>query len=366
MLQFFFEILVLVNRLGGQRPLHHFAVRGRGQVDPSRGFQHVQRFGKMDQFDPRAVFLQRAEKLLDPAVFVAVLVRTRPDSELLAVVGKNHQRRTVLFGPAGQKVQCFLNRTERNGVAQPLGDGENVDRESRLFCEKIAVQLLFAQPRVFEVGVVDHHVLHTGLAQWSGQVRLPHTFRQPQSARRHAEVRPDVVGQFADLSQLVAVRNNGKNRLVEAPGHHLDLPSFHESTQPIEKVGMVSLDPLQQDPGVVLCYTDPRVLFESFQEGQVSSLVGILENEVEIPHGLVIVNADGKVNGAHVRSFRQKFRASRRKGFQEGTKIGISTGVINSFLARLRQEKENPPAALCPASPQPTPCWVSTGAKISS
>ncbi len=286
------RVVQLRGRRGRQGPLAHLGVGGGRQVDaPGRGLG-VEEAGERGDPQPGggAQGLQEAD---EPALPVHQPVGARPDPELLPVV--NHRHRA---GPAaGLEIPDALRRIrERHEVAQPLVDREDRDRRSLLLGEVVAAQRLRIEAGEREVRVVHQDELHPGLAQDARELRLPDPLGQPHAPRGHPEARLDELGQGLDLPDLVPVRQERQDRLVEAAGQQLHLPIGGEPPQQIEGGPRALLEGREQAPGAVDGQGQAGAgLRDRLQEGVVGPEDRVVDDALEVTDRLVIVDAEEEV-----------------------------------------------------------------------
>ena len=291
-----FEVDDLASELGWQSPLGHLVVGGGGQVDPPQGGKAVGVLARRDGLHPVAVLLQGGEEALHPALLPAVLVGARPEAELLPVVPHDGDLPPALARLFPQVLHHLFDGPPGNAVAQPFAGAEDLEGEPLLLGDVIAEEVLVLQAHVFEVGVVHDSVLDPRLGQGFGEVGFPHPFGQPEPHRIVAEVVPHRLGELFDLAKLVHVGNGDEDGLVVAASHDLHLAPAHQRRDAGEEVGAVLHNPVAEAARVVEGHADGGVLLQQGDHGLVGFLVGFGEDEVEVAHGLVVVDGQAKID----------------------------------------------------------------------
>ena len=235
-------------------------------------------------------------------------VGARPHPELLAVVDHGDRPRPA---PALEVAETLARVRERHQVAQALVDREHRHRRALLLGQVVAAERLGIEPGEREVRVVDEHELHAGLPQHPRQLRLPDPLGQPHPARGHAPVRLEEVGERLDLADLVPVRQERQDRLVEAAAQQLDLPVGGQAPQQVEGRTRARLEGLEQAPRAVhgQGQAAPGAI-ERLEEGMIGADDRLVDDAVEVADRLVVVDAEEEVErGRHSRS-RSRCRRS--------------------------------------------------------
>ena len=292
--------------LGRERPLGHLLVGGRRQIDPPGGAVGPPVLARGGDLDPRGGF-EGLEEAIDPPAGPAVLVGARPEAELLSVVPHQREIEHVLAAIGAhvalrerpQIGEHFLHRPPGNQVAQPLQARKDRERHPRLLGEVVAEQLRLGEPHGMEMGVVHDRVPDARFAERTGQVRFPDAFGEPEALRGDAEFRGDRVGQLLDLAALVGIGEDREDRLVVAAGQHLDLPAGDERANPLEEVGPVGFQPVEQRSGVVERQADAGMAFQGGEQGRVRPVRRLGDDVVEVPDGLVVVDGERQDEGVH-------------------------------------------------------------------
>ena len=107
-----------------------------------------------------------------------------PDSELLAVIGHDHQPVPVRRNGTWTGGDGLLGRMERDQVAQQLAAREDADKPVLLFGQVIAVELVVAEPGHLEMKIIDHHVVDARGRDVLRHLRLPDPLGKPHALRR--------------------------------------------------------------------------------------------------------------------------------------------------------------------------------------
>src|SRR5206468_3979956 len=90
-----------------------------------------------------------------------------------------------------------------------------------------------------------------------------------------------------DLPDLVVIRQDGEDRLVEAAGQQLDLAARGEASEQIEGPRRPLTQPLEQAPGAVHAQTNLRARVEPLEERTVRALRRFDEDVIEVADRLV-------------------------------------------------------------------------------
>src|SRR5205814_7993498 len=100
------------------------------------------------------------------------------------------------------------------------------------------------------------------------------------------------------LALLIPGRNDREDGLVESAGEKLHLPARDERAQRVEQRPVVGLQPFEERSRPVHGEAHAGMAREQFQEGSIGALDGVLEDRVEIPDRLVIVDRDRDPDGS--------------------------------------------------------------------
>src|SRR5437879_6652487 len=226
---------------GPTRPSRN-RTRGDGNpAVPASGDPRVLEGRRLDEVGLR----DRGEELLEPAVFMNALVRTRPRTELLAVVGVDDQTRP-LIGARAEFLHRLAHVAERDEVAELHASGEDDDWKALVLGYKGLAELLRLEPRLEEVLVVEHCVCDSRLSEKRRQMRLPDALGEPRPERALSEDRVYSIGKRTNLSHPVAPRDSHQDRLVITPGEKLDLSPSDEVREVAADVRPVRLKPVKE------------------------------------------------------------------------------------------------------------------------
>ena len=292
--------------IGRERPLGHLIIGGRWEIDPPRGAVGPPVLARGGDLDPRGG-LDGLEEAIDPPPRPAVLVGARPEAELLSVVPHQREIEHVLAALGAhvalrerpQIGEHVLHRPPGNQVAQPLQARKDRERHPRLLGEVVAEQLRLGEPHGAEVGIVHDRVPDARFAERTGQVRLPDPLGEPEALRGDPKLDGDVAGQLLDLAALVRIGEDREDRFVVAAGQHLDLPAGGERADPLEEVGPVGSQPVEQRPGVVEREADSGMPFQGAEHGRVRPVRRLGDDMVEVADGLVVVDGERQDEGMH-------------------------------------------------------------------
>ena len=211
----------------GQRPLHHFGVRGGGQVGAAKWRMRAQVFVRRRRHEPPGIGLQRREETFEPAVAVAVIVCARPDAEFLAVVAHGRQPVRVLAGHATQELDRILHRAKWDQIAQPFQAGNDFHGLAAILGDVGTVKLLKLESAGQKMEVVHQCIVHASLRHHGGERRFPDAFGQPGALRAQPKPSFQVVGHPPELFPLVFRRDGNQNRLVKTPADQFRLATSH-------------------------------------------------------------------------------------------------------------------------------------------
>jgi len=270
-----------------ERPLAHLGIRAARQVHPAGRL--VEDPGVLERRGLEEVGgREGGEELLEPAVLVDALERSRPRAELLAVIGVDHELRT-----GGVALAELLDRrahvAEGDEVSEPHVPGIDDERESLIFGDERLAELVAAQAGLEEVLLVEGRVGHAGLGEQRRQVRLPDPFGQPGPERTPPEHPGHPVGERPDLPDRVAAGDADEDRLVVPAGEELDLPPLHQIGEVADDIRSVPLEPVEERPGEVEGRLYFGVPIERGHERRIGALGHVGEHVGEVPCRLVLV-----------------------------------------------------------------------------
>ena len=306
-------VLQRLRRVGRQGPFHQLIIGGRRQIHPACRRMRVQIFAERPQPEPLGILLEQAEEPFQITLFEHPPIGVRPEPELLPIVGVGDGRaRTTLTQPRKEGDQ-FLRHAKRNQVAQILADREDRQGMAFLLGQVIARQRVGVEPGVHEVRVIENRVAEPRRRELLGQPPIPRPLGQPEAAGDRPEPVVQPLREERDLSHRVAVRNHRQDRLVESAAQQLDLIGHHELGEPVQETRLFLLEPLQQRARVVQGQPDARVLLQQIEKGAVAAIIGHAEHVAEIPHRLVVVNAEQERHRMHVTPSTWRLRTCGRE-----------------------------------------------------
>ncbi len=251
---------------------------------------------------------------VQPAPLVDQFVGAGPGAELLAVVGVDSQP----IAPAGERItqeaDHLLRIGKRDSVAQAHERREEPETTPRAFGEKRAPDALATHAHLMELGIVNRQVAHAGIDQIERQVGLPHSLGEPHAPRIGAQFPCQERSHALDLAPAVLRRQRRQHRLEESAAQQFKPVFGDRRANAIEVLRMSLEEPLPQASRVVQdpAYTGMR--FHHIQERQVGSLIGILDDVIEVADGLVIVDAEDETYGRHSVLLQAKRLSDRDRG----------------------------------------------------
>jgi hypothetical protein len=254
----------------------------------------------MDHLDPVGVSFDDLQESLYPFVLEAVFVGMGPDPEFFPVVPVQDQIVPLLRGDLLEVFDGLLRLLKWDGITQEFGGGEDRQNVPVLFGQIMTQKLFVGKPGIFEMGIVHDGILHPGLGYGFGKMRFPDPFRQPHPRRLGVEFFFQESGQFFDLAPFVLVRDDRQDRLVIPAGEHLYLTPLNHGFQLLHGPGMISLHPLDQDPGEMQADLEPGVSFQYLQKGKIAVGEGIFEHVFKIADGLMVVNDESEFDFLHM------------------------------------------------------------------
>ncbi|MNX86504.1 hypothetical protein D3C86_1183900 [compost metagenome] len=126
---------------------------------------------------------------------------------------------------------------------------------------------------------------------------LPDPLSEPHPLGGLAELGFDQRGQPLDLLALVPIGDDGEHRRVIAAGDEFDLLAIAQGLELRDELGVVLQEPFEQGPRVVQGDADAGMAREDLEKRQVGAGVGLLDDPVPVPEGLVVVHPQGEVDG---------------------------------------------------------------------
>ena len=272
--------------VGLEDPLHHFFVGRRRKIDPARGRMRVQILGKGHR--PDALVFDVGEEPLEPAFLEHPFVGARPDAEFLAVVPEDG-RPARSPEPVEMGVDV-VEAVERHEVAELFVDRKK-PQTSALFLGDIGRSQV-ADPGIVKMLFVEEGVFDARRRQGFGQVGLPDSFGEPQPPRRLSEILPEVVVHHPDLPDPVLFGNDRQDGFVEASAQELDLPPAGQFLDEVPTGPLVLFHVLPERAGEVESEAEARMPGQALEQRPVAVLECVLDDVVEIPHRLVVVDGE--------------------------------------------------------------------------
>ena len=254
--------------------------------------------------EPTGIFVERGEKIGEPAVFVAVVVRAGPDAEFFHVVAHGCHAARMHAGRIAQIRDDLCDFAERDEIAQRFLPGIKPDALAAIFGDVSAEELFGFKSGGEKVHVVYERVGDVGGSEGSGKLRLPHALGKPGARRALPEMFLEIAGQAGDLLELVFGRDGDENWFVEAAADEFDLPALDQLSQAVKIFWAVLLNPNKQRPGIMKTQMNIGMPFEMLQERKIGIDVGFFEHVLEVSARLVRVNEKSKMEGLrHGNSF---------------------------------------------------------------
>src|SRR3989442_3725592 len=79
------------------------------------------------------------------------------------------------------------------------------------------VQLFVPESTDEEMAIIDERIFDTCVREIRGQLRLPHSLREPQAGRLHTKAPLQVLAHAADLLEPIGAGQRGEDRLAPTP-----------------------------------------------------------------------------------------------------------------------------------------------------
>jgi len=309
--EFAAEIIKLETRDRGESPLHHFGVGSGGEIGAAEGRLRSDPLGGSNGFEPGGIFLEGAEEVLEPTVFVAVFESAGPDAEFLHVVAERGDAAGTKFGRAAEEIDIVVDGAERYEIAQFLEAGKNPDGFATVFGDVGAEEFLGLETGGEEWKIVDEGVTDVSFREGGRQLRFPDAFGKPGARGAFAEVFFEVIGEAGDLFDAIGLGNGDQDRFVETAADQFDLAGSDEIAEADEIVRMMFFDPEKERAGVMDGKTEGGVSFDEAKKAVIGVAEAPFEDGVEIPCGLVGVKNEREMElGARLgrRAHRPSYR----------------------------------------------------------
>src|SRR2546427_13023666 len=246
-------------------------------------------------FEPVRISFQGGKKIGEPAILVAVFMRSGPDAEFFHVVAHGSDAAWVETGSIAQISDDACDFAKGNEIAQSFLAGLKPHGLALVFGDVGAKEFLRFETRGEEVHVVYEGVGNVRGGKRGGKLGLPDALGEPRAGRNPAEVFLQIGGQARNLLELIFGRDGDKDRLIEAAANELDLSALDQFFQANEILRPMILDPGKQRPGIMEAEVNTRMRFEVLDEGKIGCVVGLFENMLEVAAGLVRVNEQSEM-----------------------------------------------------------------------
>src|SRR5215472_3414245 len=107
------------------------------------------------RLEPIGILLQLEKTIFEPAIRVAMFIGSRPNSKLFEII--THRREGTGMLPCGfaQKVRCFVDRPERQEIAQQLQARQHFDLVALIFGGVIAKYFIKDKASTEKMVVID-------------------------------------------------------------------------------------------------------------------------------------------------------------------------------------------------------------------
>jgi hypothetical protein len=132
------------------------------------------------------------------------------------------------------------------------------------------------------------------------------------------------VGEFPDLPLPAALRNDRKNRFIVRPGQELKLSPLDHAPEARNKLRVMFQQPVKQGPCPVLRELHAGMTFQHIDKRTIRTPEGLLEDGIEVPDRLMVMNCKCELNGLHSFRIDIGFRTPGRSALPPGR--GIESG----------------------------------------
>jgi len=146
-----------------------------------------------------------------------------------------------------------------------------------------------------KVDVIDKRVCDVCSGKGGRELRLPNALGEPRAGRKTAEVFFEIGGKSRDLFALIFGRDGDENRFVKSAAHEFHMAGAYQFFQTNEILGAMLFDPGEKRTGIVKAEMNAGMFFEFFDEREIGSVVGFLEDMLEIAAGLMGVNEQSQM-----------------------------------------------------------------------
>ena len=197
----------------------------------------------------------------------------------------------------GEGREDILHFRERNGVPHLSAAAEQSDAVTRVLGEHRQTRGPRIDSREPEVEVVHDDIFDPRSGEDRGDGRLPHPLGEPEPAGPGAREGFEPVVHRDDLGLDVGPAEDGYDGLV-VPAREEFQPSLGaEGRHAPQVVGAAGLDPVEETAGMMHRQAYSGMPLDAFENGLVAVGVGLLDDFVEVAHRLMVVEAQGQLQG---------------------------------------------------------------------
>ncbi len=185
-----------------------------------------------------------------------------------------------------------MRRGERNAVAQPFGNREQIQRLATFFGGVVAIQIGHFLARAQEVVVIHGDVANARVRQRRYHGGFPHPLGQPGSLRTLAVAVFQLVRETGDLPEAILLRNHRQHRLGIACAKQFHLTACHHVAQQRHVFGEFVVQIIQQPAAEMDGKTEFRETVQHLQEGAIAAEMRVVDHFREIADRLMGVHAE--------------------------------------------------------------------------
>jgi hypothetical protein len=143
-------------------------------------------------------------------------------------------------------------------------------------------------------------VIHQGVSNVCGGKRgrklgLPNALGEPGAGRTTAEMIFEIGSEAGDLFALIFRRDRNENRFIKSTAYEFHLPALDQLFQAGKILGTVFFDPMKKGTGIVKTEMNAGMFFQLFDEGEIASEVGFLEDMLEIAARLMGMDQESEM-----------------------------------------------------------------------
>ena len=279
----------------GENPLHHFGVRSGGKIGTPQGRMIGEVFARSGDAEPRRVFFESGEEILEPAVFVAMSVGAGPNAEFFHVIAHGSHAGGMNGGSFAKIFDDIDDFAERDVVTERFLAGEKPDALAAVFGDVGAEEFFWFETGGKKMNVVDESVVDSGGGQCRGELRLPDALGDPGACGATAKMVFKIGRETRDLFALILRGDGDEDGFVETAANEFYLSGGDEGFQPDKILGAIFFDPSEERARIVQAHVDAGVFFEELDEWEVGVLVGFFEHVAEIAAGLMGMNQEDEM-----------------------------------------------------------------------